>query len=359
MTKTNMIVGGNGFATINEALKAASEQTLIRVMPGIYRESLVINKNVTIEGVGKVEEIVLIGPEKSAISSIAKHARIQNITLKQLGRENSCVEISNGKIHIEGCDISGGRNCVIIHGAKSAPTLKNNRIHDAKFKDQTNEIGQGIYLYENAAGVIEENEIFENSTNGIGLNFGADPVVRNNRILKNKWSGISVNKSNGIFEENEVFENGSNGISIYSEADPLVCNNQILKNTDHGIWIYNMGCGTIEKNEIFENENDGVHIILHSAPMVRNNRILKNKKNGITIEKSGGVIEENEIVENVNGIWITSGDSIVHRNLLLRNIGYGIFIFESDGIIEQNTSVGNAHPGMRLSLKGANHSKKL
>ena len=170
---TEIIVDGGvkGVATINEALRTASAGTTIRVMPGVYRESLVLDKNVTIIGVGNREQIIIIGSRfvRGTISSIAKQVRIQNVTLQQERKRTPCVEISSGEILIEGCDISGGGNCIAIYG-QSVPIIRNNRIHDAKYhwaNSDEREVGHGICLYENAKGIIEENEIFKNKKTGV------------------------------------------------------------------------------------------------------------------------------------------------------------------------------------------------
>ena len=298
MTEKNIIVVGenNYFKTISEALQVASEQTKIQVMPGFYYESLVIDKNVTIIGVGKAEQIVIIGSIKSAISSTAKKARIQNVTLKQKSNKKPCVDISNGGIHIEGCDISGGKNCVVIYGAQSAPILKNNRIHHAKYK-KNKESGHGILIYKNAKGRFEGNSSFENESSGILLQSGSMPVVCNNQSYKNKNDGIVINNSKGIFEQNKSFENEWSGIWVGFGSNPIVHNNQSYKNKGDGILIYESK-GTFEQNESFENGYSGISVQSNSDPRVCNNRIYKNKGDGILIYKSKGTFEQNDVYEN-------------------------------------------------------------
>ena len=212
ITKTNIIVDGGieGFRTINEALQAASDQTTIQIMHGRYYESIMINKNVIIIGVGNMEDILIIGKEKSAISSVAKQVSLQNLTLIQESEEHPCVDISSGEIEIEGCNINGGKNCITIYGC-SEFILKNNRIHNAKYKNFGS--GNGIYIV-NSKGIIEQNEIFKNDSSGMMVTSGAAPVVRNNLIHKNRNYGIHLNNSNGTFEQNSMCENTNGNIKM-------------------------------------------------------------------------------------------------------------------------------------------------
>ena len=339
----------NGYKTINEAFQIASFETTIRVMPGIYRESLVLDKNVTIIGVGKVEEIIIIGAGKSAISSTAKQALIQNVTLQQEDSDNPCVDISDGGILIEGCDISGGNNCVAIHGTQSDPIIRNNLIHEAKpKKNDEYKTGNGIYFYENAKGTIEANEIFKNEKHGVYADSNTKLVVRKNRIYENKKSGIWID-GKGMFEANEIFKNDF-GISVGSVGDPIVCSNQIHENILAGIAI--SGKGTFEENVIFKNKL-GIFVFSNVEPIVRNNQIYENKLNGIQISGKG-LFETNEIFKNEeHGIYVDfNAEPVVRKNRIYENNLVGIAI-SGKGMFEENEIFKNEKHGVYVDSKAA------
>ena len=326
--------GKTGFRTINEALKIALAQTTIRIMPGIYRESLEINKDVTVIGIGKCEQIVIIGSQKSAISSTAKQARLQNLTLKQEGSgNNSCVDISSGEIHIEGCDISGKQdNCVAVHGVQSMPVLKNNRIHDAK--------NAGIFISNDGKGTFDKNEIFNNDF-GIAVTSVGASIVSNNKIYNNKEFGILISDNGkGTFEQNETFNNGDCGILVKTGGDPIIRNNQSHNNKRDGIVVFEGGKGTFEQNKIFKNELYGIVVLSGGDPLVRNNKSYNNERSGIYIFDNGkGTFEQNETFNNkFSGILVASGgDPIVRNNWIYDNENYEIYFYsDSKGTFEQN-----------------------
>ena len=360
--------GIKGFVTISGALRTALAETTIRVMAGIYRESLVLDKNITIIGVGNREKIVIIGSGKSAISSTAKQVRIQNVTLKQEDSNNPCVDISAGKILIEGCDISGGNNCIAIHG-KSASIIRNNRIHEAKYGllNLKYKIGSGICFYENARGIIEENEIFKNKKHGIYVNSISDSVIRN--WLHNNYLsklGISQSMRNGKFEKNEI--------SLISNVNLMVRNNRIYENEKDGILIaWGLGTGIFEKNEIFQNKMSGIYatsytelthsnidsdIDFNADLIVRSNQIHENEKNGISISRINNLdgdfdetdflrisskvtFEENKIFKNkknslyVHSFVLLGADLMVRSNQIHKNNLNGVLI-NSGGTFEKN-----------------------
>ena len=329
MTKANLIVDGgiDGYATINEALQAASSETTIQVLAGMYRESLVLDKDVTIIGVGEVEQIVIIGSEKSAVLSTA-NARLQNLTLKQEGEENPCVEISSGGIIIEECDISGGKNCVVIYGAQSMPIFRKNRIHHAKHQKYKNKNGNGISLSKNSKGTFEQNEIFKNSASGMLIKSGADPVVSNNQIHDNDKDGIEISDSKGTFEQNKIFYSGKCGMRIISSSDSIIRNNRIYSHDESGIEILDSK-GILEQNDISDNRSFGI-LTRRSDVIVRNNKVYRNGESGLGIYENDSTFEQNEIFENdVAGIAVYLGAPIVRENKSYDNVVSGIWISEN------------------------------
>ncbi|MEE8170127.1 MAG: TIR domain-containing protein, partial [Phycisphaerae bacterium] len=119
--------------TLTAALAAAKPGDRILVRPGFYRESVVIDKPVEIIGDGELGEVVIEGSQNDAILFRATMGRIANLTLRQAsGGKHYCVDIAQGRLDLEGCDISSqSLACVAIHGGAD-PRLRRNRIHDGK-----------------------------------------------------------------------------------------------------------------------------------------------------------------------------------------------------------------------------------
>ena len=93
------------------------------------------------------------------------------------------VDISQGRLDLEGCDITSTSNaCVAIHGGAD-PRLRRNRIHDGK--------QGGVFVYENGLGTLEDNEIFGNAYSGVQIKSGGNPTLRRNRIHDGKQGGVS------------------------------------------------------------------------------------------------------------------------------------------------------------------------
>ncbi|HEX8128753.1 MAG TPA: right-handed parallel beta-helix repeat-containing protein, partial [Pyrinomonadaceae bacterium] len=151
-----------GVPTITEAIAQAKVGDKILVRPGLYQEGLVIDKPLEIIGDGDPGEVVIQATGKHTVLFKTTMGRISNLTLRQMGGGQwYCVNIAQGRLELEGCDItSQSWACVAIHGGAD-PRLRRNSIHDG---------GQGgVYIYENGQGTLEDNDIFGNALAGIEI----------------------------------------------------------------------------------------------------------------------------------------------------------------------------------------------
>ncbi len=185
---------------ISEAVMIASPGDLIIVKPGLYEEEMTIDKPLEILGDGDLRDIVIRATGKSALLFRTSKGKVSNLTLQQSGGNDCCVDISQGRLELEGCDITGfGQACVSVHSGAD-PRLRRNRIHDGR--------AEGVSIYDSGLGILEENEISSNTGPGVAISRGGNPILRRNRINNNHGEGIRVLEgSQGTIEENDLRDN--------------------------------------------------------------------------------------------------------------------------------------------------------
>lgn len=74
--------GAGHYRTISEAIRIAPVNATIRVMPGVYRESLVLDKAVEILGMGTVEEIIVENTDAPCLLMQTESASVLGLTLR-------------------------------------------------------------------------------------------------------------------------------------------------------------------------------------------------------------------------------------------------------------------------------------
>ena len=333
-------------ATLTQALKAAQPGTRIMVRPGLYQEGIVIDKPVEIIGDGEKANIVLEASGKNSILFKSSMGRIVNLTLRQTGGgEWFGIDISQGRLDVEDCDISSqSLACVGIHGGAD-PRLRRNRIYNGK--------SVGVLVYDNGQGTLEGNEIFGNALAGVEIREGGNLALRRNRIYDGKAGGVFINHNGqGTLEDNEIFGNALAGVEIGESSNPTLRRNRIYNGKSVGVLVRDNGQGTLEGNEIFGNALAGVEIREGGNPALRRNCIYDEKAGGVFINHNGqGTLEDNEIFGNaLAGVEIgESSNPALRRNRIYDGKACGVLVHTNgQGTLEDNEIFGNALAGVEI-----------
>lgn len=200
--------------TISAAIKKAKAGSRILVKPGIYQESLVIDKPLQIIGDGKVAEIVVESRDGNCIRMNTEHALVRGLSLRcRAEGKYYTVDIPQGQLTLEHCDItSDSLACIGIHGNKTEGIVSHCQIHDGK--------QGGVYVYDNATGRIENCDIFGNAFSGIEISEGGNPIVQSCIIKRNAYQAVWVYKGGaGTIENCDLRDNAKGAWNIESGCD--------------------------------------------------------------------------------------------------------------------------------------------
>jgi F-box protein 11 len=296
--------GRGDFTTVAAAITAAKPGDRILVRPGLYEEGLVVDKPLEILGDGPVSDIEIRARDTNVLRFQASIGRVANLTLRQAGGEGKRfgVDITQGRLDLEGCDISSqSLSCVAIRNGAD-PRLRRNKIHDGK--------ENGVMVYDSGLGTLEDNDITGNTLSGVEISTGGNPTLRRNQIHDNKQVGVAVHDSGlGTLEDNDITGNALSGVQVKTGGNPTLRRNQIHDNKQGGVYVYESGLGTLEDNDITGNGYAGVQISESGNPTVRVNRINRNDYQAVWIYDGGrGVVEDNDLTGNNEGAWSVAKD---------------------------------------------------
>lgn len=260
-------LGGGQYTTIKAAIKGAPEGARITVRPGIYNESVVIDKDVEIVGDGPITQIVIEAAGDNCISMETDTALVRGLTLRNRSTNKDdkfyAVSIKQGQLTLEDCDISSSSlTGVGIYGAGTRPIIRRCRIHDC--------VEGGLFFYQNAKGTVEDCDIYGNGYPGISIKDAADPTIKDSRIYNNKSSGIYVYyNGKGTIEDCSIYGNLTAGISMSEGGNPFVNKCKINRNGYSAIYSYKGGKGTVQNSDLTGNKQ-GAWDVDSSSTVSRN-----------------------------------------------------------------------------------------
>ncbi len=282
------------YTSINAAIAASNNGDTILVCPGIYRESVVINREnlkliSEVEGAAKIYPPIL-GPRQAGI-----------------------LIVSNGAT-IDGFAIAG--------------------------------FGEGIFVSEVSFERIRDNTIFDNGT-GISLRNSFANRIERNLVTDNTASGIldfitGVQTRNGtVYERNTIQYNGEHGIFINAfapisttggegEYRALITKNRLNNNTRNGAHLNFSSAVKVLYNELSYNGEDGIQLIESDFNLIKKNKAFVN---GRDIDLCGPA-------DNCAGIRLNSSSD---HNWVIENVAFGNLAWDAQDNTSGDQTAGTAN----------------
>ena len=328
--------GNADYTTIKKAIENARPRDKITVHPGLYKESLIIDKPLEISGGGAAEETVIESYYIPCILMKTDSAKVSGFSLRKLVGEKDkqypAVDISQGDLVLEDCDItSKSSDSISIYGSNTNPVIRRCRIFDSE--------GSGIWVKDNAKGIIEDCDIQNNVNSGILINNGSNPIIRECRIFNGKEHGILIiNTIQGTIENCDVYNNDAPGIVIGNESNFTIHKCRIFDGKQDGICVVGNSQGTIENCDIYNNNFSGIFVYDGSNPIIGECRIFDGKHNGIWVTgNSQATIDDRDIYYNAClSIYVSNkSNSIIRECRIFDGKSSGIYITgNSQSVVE-------------------------
>jgi len=313
--------GRGDFASIGEAIKNAADNTRLLIRPGIYRESIVVDKNVELVGDGETEDVLIVGENSSCLQMLADKAILRGLTVQgrgaRYGKAFFGVDVQRGESVLENCDItSDSLSCIAVHGVDANPTIKNCRVRDGA--------DSGVYFFDNARGQIVASDVYRHRNASIAVTNGANPSIKNCRIFEGDNGGVVVwqNGAAGLIEDCEIFGHRLANVGISQHASPTFRRCKIYGSRDAGIFVHQNGYGKIEECDIFGNEDAEVAVSTGGNPTLHRCAIHDGRDSGVFVRGQGRAsIEDCNIYDNRSaGVNVAEASVVavrrcnIHRN---------------------------------------------
>ena len=306
--------GGGDYQTINEALRHAAPGARMLVRPGWYDESVVLNQSVEIIGDGRREDIVLTSARASCVQMLTAEATVRGLTLRGRagngGERFFAIDIPQGRLLLEDCDISSETlSCVGIHNPMTDPVIRRCAIHSGA--------DSGVYVFESAAGTIEDCDIYGNANVNVAVTQKARPIIKACRIHNGRDAGIVIWAGGaGVVEDCDIYGNRSAGVGISEGGEPTIRRCQIYHGENSGVFVHHGGRGLFEDCDIYGNREANVAVALGGDVTARACRIHQGNAAGILLNEDGrGQFVECEINSNADaGVAVHAGGvAIIHE----------------------------------------------
>ncbi len=252
---------GKPFATIADAVAAASRGDRIVVYKGRYTESVFVaaRSNLVFQARPGVEWLpATFGGTCLTLSQGADGARVQGFTFRSTGTAvlgegvndvailkcrfrgtTVAIDIDGDRVRVTSCDVRRVVNSVRIVGA-DCRIEKTSVI--AAFDHAIDVTGDGAVIVGNTVRTVADHS-------GIAV-IGSGATIERNSVAGAQASGIDVEGHDAVVSRNEIGTNGYDGIHIVGDRS-VVERNEVRSPSDDGIDVSGQGF-TVRGNRIYD-----------------------------------------------------------------------------------------------------------
>lgn len=280
---TRAIVVPADYPTIAKALEAARPRDLIRLSSGTYRETIILDKPVRLEGSSDGKTIIE-APAKQApvvmLTVSAAGSKVSSLNIRHIGFDHGADRFSGITIHakditVQSCtvDHAAGHGIAIVNGASA--TISDckmtrcgwdgvsvyGRDSQVKVTDTTcqNNLQHGVGFWMGGSGSVTNSRLINNGLCGIvAMSKGAGVTIKSSTCSRNREAGILISDSvTANLDGNKCEENLLSGIVARGEGTSVsMTNNVTTGNRQVGILTHlGVKTGRFENNKSKRNVN--------------------------------------------------------------------------------------------------------
>lgn len=321
---TDTIYVPGDFLTIQEAIDNATSGDTIIVSNGRYKENILVDKSLTIQGSHKSTTLIDAMQNSETVHIDADNVYFTGFTVYNASDEGFHIDGNN--VTVEDCNIrkndqgiflrysnySNIIDCTIYNCSWAGIEVYRSHfttISGCDFYD----LNDGLYIYQSRGCLVNGSEFHHGQRSiysHLTINFS---IINSDIYNQTAYDGAYFDDSDGLTFDNCRFYNNSVNQAIYlvSCDDFSISASEFHDNENRGIFLSSCKGGTIADCNIYNNDGNGIHCTNSEIVTIENCQVFDNDSAGIYMGQSNLCwLRDTEITGNDDGARISSSDTV-------------------------------------------------
>lgn len=310
--------------SIQAAIDAAGEGDVICLARGVWTESIVIDKPLTVAGRGAGRTTIEAALISGSVGQVAGEdagpiaVRLEGLTISGRGG-GSALEVSGwASAEVRDCAIFGQLYGVQVSDSASL-TLTGSTVSGSPQR--------GIVLTGSARASIVGSRVQGNRGHGLWLSGSAQATLLDSEVSGNGGHGFWLrDEARVVLTDSSVSSNGEHGILLTGQSEAQLVRSQVSGNADQGIMAEDSVKLEITDSQVLSNWH-GIELAGEARATITGSTISRSRFDGVRVQHSAyAAISASVISANRRGVWIGGAGQAEIRDCLIQgNAGYGIF----------------------------------
>ena len=294
--RPQIIVGKGGGATclsLRVAVRQAQPGSVIVVLPGLYREAVVVDKELTFLGEGPADEIVVESPTGPCLTVAAARCAVRGLTL-QNKEGGIALELRSGHTALEACvlqqvRVAGGASAFLtsceVSGSRQEPAILLEPGATLTTADSclTNPGGVGLRVQNSAQVTAKDTRFQDNPLGSVELGSGSASHFLRCGFMGSRFAGVLAFEGAKATLE-DCLLSGHDGAGLHALAGAQIqmraC--RILDNDGLGVSLVDASRATLEDCDLSANGQPGLMLHRGGSAHLSHCRLVGGRSLGVT-----------------------------------------------------------------------------
>ncbi len=307
--------GGSGVLSLQQRIDRAAPEDIIIVDGGVFRESVVINKPISL--VGRNAPVIDGGGQGDVVTISADDAVISGFTIrgssKNISQEPAAIKVKDAKrVTIRANVLQDAQ--FGVHITNSSDDLVENNTIDTGAQTPVERRGHAVYFWEVSGSTLYGNTI-RHAADGIHLEYAERNIIGKNTVAQSRYALHFMYAHGNKVVGNTFRDNLAGAVLMYSN-DLILKDNEFSSNrrgaSGAGMLLKDNDNIWVEGNRILRNKVgmtvDGTPQSVGSTAIFRRNLVALNDTGIALMSNAPITFVENAMIDNTVQVKALSGD---------------------------------------------------
>ena len=347
------IVVGEDEPTLQAAIEAAPPETTVVIPPGVYEETVEIDRSITLLGTTDADSSTDADslPDVDSSTDADSPPDVDSSTEADVdrplvvgNRTGSVIDVNASDVGIVGIDVAGTGNQTRDEDAVGEPADDEEEAWDTNIQLGYGHGDAGIRAVETERLHVEDVRI-ETNASGVLLRSSPGAVIRSTHVDgTDEWldgfMGV-VSIESPVTIEDSTFVGGRDGVYVH-RSDETVVRNSTFYGGRYGVHLMYTSDSLIADNVAREQEFGGVTVMTRPEGNAIVGNDIRQTSTGISASGVRTYIGHNVLADNGLGFGTSSRQSLYEHNVLVDNeMGVRATTVVPSSLIVGNDFVGN------------------